>query len=509
MNTGKKEFVIPAEDSLMKKERSMTVPFESGEEFVLPDYMPKVQKVLRVEARALPPTRYMGASSAQMSGSVLHTLIYVGEEGEISATVLPSKYEFAVDLDEDGGVTDVFADVTVESLIYRMSGPRSINIRTKLSAAASVMCEEYIDVTEDTGDGVHKLYGDMDFVESRIFCSEEIVISENIDIGHSEEKLLWCGSSAAVSDVRVTDGGVKVRGEAVLKLLTEYGGKPRMYTKKIPFDEFADGDVSNGASAVAMAKIVSTEASKGQGNCVNAEIVLVVQVISDTPCKLSVVKDIFSESCKCDIAYRTVSAKKHILSRSGVYNVGASIPKITISETDFDVIDTSGEIHIDNVTFQSGKITVNGRCKMNSIYSKGEGEFSFGEYSLPINISIPCDIKEGVNSLVSASLLNSRVRSEGNNLVCDLDVAVAIRCFEESEEKVVSDVSFSKEPFDKMNKYPLCVVFASGESIWSVAKKYHVSPSSLVGVNSIDIAEKDFANVDAIKSVKVLMIENK
>ena len=79
----KKEFVLPANHSLQIEQGGGNIFFESGGEFILPDYMPKVQKVLRMEARVLPPTRYMSSGEAQMSGSVLHTLIYIGEEGEI------------------------------------------------------------------------------------------------------------------------------------------------------------------------------------------------------------------------------------------------------------------------------------------------------------------------------------------------------------------------------------------------------------------------------------------
>ena len=73
----KKEFAVSAEQTLQTAGGGGNILFESGGEFVLPDYLPKVQKVLRLEANALPPTKYMSGGEAQMRGSVLHTLIYV------------------------------------------------------------------------------------------------------------------------------------------------------------------------------------------------------------------------------------------------------------------------------------------------------------------------------------------------------------------------------------------------------------------------------------------------
>ena len=94
--TNEKKELTPGTQTMQQAAAVSSPLFESGGEFVLPDYLPKVQKVLRLEANALPPTRYMSGSEAQMSGSVLHTLIYLGEDGEMSAAVLPSKYEFTV-----------------------------------------------------------------------------------------------------------------------------------------------------------------------------------------------------------------------------------------------------------------------------------------------------------------------------------------------------------------------------------------------------------------------------
>ena len=119
----KKEFALPAEQILQTASGGGNILFESGGEFVLPDYLPKVQKVLRLEANVLPPAKYMSGSEAQMSGSVLHSLIYLGEDGETSATVLPSKYEFSI---PTAGLAspEVEASVLVDSLTYRLSAPR-------------------------------------------------------------------------------------------------------------------------------------------------------------------------------------------------------------------------------------------------------------------------------------------------------------------------------------------------------------------------------------------------
>ena len=149
MNTesqSKKEFVIDTNKVLQKERVMQSLPIESGGEFVLPDYMPSVRKVLRIEATALPPSKYVGGSSAQMSGEVLHTLIYIGEDGETGATVLPSKYEFSIPANGEF-IGDITASVEVEGINCRITAPRKLTIRTRLSAKPH--CVETEDVSVD------------------------------------------------------------------------------------------------------------------------------------------------------------------------------------------------------------------------------------------------------------------------------------------------------------------------------------------------------------------------
>ena len=47
-----------------------TVFTEANEEFILPDYMPEIGRVLRVSAALLPDECYIGSDAAEFSGRV-------------------------------------------------------------------------------------------------------------------------------------------------------------------------------------------------------------------------------------------------------------------------------------------------------------------------------------------------------------------------------------------------------------------------------------------------------
>ncbi len=511
MNSDKKEFVMPAKSMLQTEEKSTSILVESGGEFVLPDYMPKVQKVLRLEARALPPTRYIGGSSADMSGSVLHTLIYLGEDGEISATVLPSKYDFSIPLKASSAAPKVTAAVDVDSVNHRLSAPRKINIRTRLRAQPKIFTSEDITLQSAGENGVHKLCCELDTVNTLILHSEDITLSESVDTGASDEaKLLWCGSSAAVSDVHVSDSGISVRGDVYVKVLLDEGGNAKMYVKKLPFDEFIDADISKAASAVAVAKVISTEAAKEQNGEVLIDVVLTIEAIADTPCKISAVKDVFCDAGEGKADYRTLQTFKHVLSRCGIYNTGGSVAKSTTGSDEVtSVLDASGTATLDEINVSSGKITAVGRCNINLVFSTADGMLSSADVTLPFNISQNVETPIGMEVSGSAVLSSIRPRVDGANVVFDMDIALCMRAFVCGKEIVVESMDFSAvKPYSKSN-YPLGLVYPNGESFWALAKRNHVNPSALAKVNMIDIEPKDYANPEAIADVNLLMLELK
>lgn len=508
MSSEKKEFVMSAKNILQTEISMPSILVESSGDFVLPDYMPKVQKVLRLDARATPPSKYVGAKDAQMSGDVLHTLVYLGEDGEIGATVLPSKYEFSIPLENISVPQLISAAVDVDTINYRLGGPRKLNIRTRLRAKPHVFGG--IDITAEQNpeesDNIYKLYGEIDSVNTVLLNMNEVTVSDSIPISGGENShLIWCGTSAAVSDVKVIDGGVSVRGEVVTKLIMDDGGAPKFFSKKTPFEEFLEGDVRRGAVAYCYANAVSTEASKQNDNEALVDTVVSIEALVDTPCKIPVLKDVFSDLGEGKTEYREFEAQSLATSRSGIYNVGANVNAQGISA----VLDTSGSAILDEISANGTKLTAAGRCMLNSICLTGENSISSNEFTVPFKIVIDGEYTDEMTAFGNASLVSARARVDGESITFDMDIALCTRAKKSDKISAVEKYDFtSAKPYND-EEYPLCLIYSSGESLWSLAKKYHVSPKSLAKVNSLDIDEADMQNPEKLASHRALMLEFK
>lgn len=483
----KKEFFLSAKNVLQTEDGSGTCFCESGGEFVLPDYLPKIQKVLRIEARALPPSRYRNTSEAQMSGDVLHSLLYVGEDGEIGATVLPAKYEFSVPLSSEREVSSVSAAVVVDSMTYRVPGPRKVNIRTRLRAKPFVLWNE--DITQQqipSGEiqGLQTLHKEIDSLQTTVLQMTDITVSESLDLG-TDARPIWCGSTAAVQDVRVMEGGVSVRGDVCMKVLLD-GEKPNFLYKKVPFEAFLDGDVHKGASATAVANVLSTEVTAGKEGDAFADAVLQVEAIVDMPCKVGTVADAFCTRCAGKMEYRMLPTTRLLLARSGLYTVGGSVTKAAAGAAGLSaVVDTCGEAMVEETTLSGGKMTVQGKCSLNTVYVDGEGKMASAEYAVPFAVVLDCETPDNTVSRASVSLLTARVRPDGENLVCDMDLAVSVRAMAKGESAAVSKMDFTEAKPYAQSSYPLSLIYPNGDSLWNISKKYHAAPENLAKVNAL------------------------
>lgn len=509
--TNEKKELTPGTQTMQQAVAVSSPLFESGGEFVLPDYLPKVQKVLRLEANALPPTKYMSGGEAQMRGSVLHTLIYLGEDGEMSAAVLPSKYEFSVPT-AGQNAPEAEASVRVDSLTYRLSAPRKINIRTRLAAKPQVLAAAEITPrrTPEKIDGLHTLESEADCVETHFIRLPDIELADSIEVSSADVRPIWCGATAAVTDVRTTADGATLRGDAYVKVLVQDGDTPKMLRKKIPFEERLDAELARGTAVTACADVFSTEAGREpDGGGIYVECVVSLTCRTDTPCRVSVTADAFSEYADGTVEMQKLPTARFCFARSGVYGAGGSLPLAGMGLGGADsVLDASGTVMVDEVGAADGSVTITGRCTLNVICHTPDG-IAAGEGTIPVRLTLDAETPAGIAVTASARLADLRARIDGDNLICDADVALTAQGAVRGEVNAVSAIDFTAAKPVAKCAYPLAVVYPCGDSLWTVAKENHTDPARLAELNHLATPTMDWQSPASLYGKNSLILENK
>ena len=94
---------------------------ESVREYVLPDYMGDVKKILSVNSRVVPTGKFLDDTTADFSGSVVYQVLYSDSEGKLTAVDTSSDWDATVNLG-DGEYIDSGAEFSVESTSLRLLG---------------------------------------------------------------------------------------------------------------------------------------------------------------------------------------------------------------------------------------------------------------------------------------------------------------------------------------------------------------------------------------------------
>ena len=110
---------------------------EAGLEYVLPDYMGAVKRVLYSKARFIPAGRLISDESVEVTGIVGYEIAYVDNEGRLTLINTTSDVEIRENL-SDAAVSGAEVSAGVKNLAVRVVGPRKLSLRAGVSVLMTV-----------------------------------------------------------------------------------------------------------------------------------------------------------------------------------------------------------------------------------------------------------------------------------------------------------------------------------------------------------------------------------
>ena len=129
------------------------IPVEVGGDYTLPDYMPEVRRVLRVDCQAGITGRYPSGDKTEVGGDCRYYMLYTGENGQISSAPLNGSFECLIPMVEALGGQ---IPMTIEGVMCRPAGPRRVSMKANLALRpTAVRKHELEDVVpqDEAGEG--------------------------------------------------------------------------------------------------------------------------------------------------------------------------------------------------------------------------------------------------------------------------------------------------------------------------------------------------------------------
>ena len=459
-----------------------TVSHEVSDDLTLPDHLPEPRRVLAVRGRILPPAKYVSRSGVECNGNIDYSVLYVGADGGLYSAELSSEYEMSVPIDNayetlsDG--TAVAVSSVSEGMTARVTAPRRINIKNRLRSRVRAYAD--ISMTEgDLGEDIQCLRKSIENATVCALSSDPIEL--NCEMGGLSEdtRVISADATVIVGDMRRSSEGVDVSGEVIMKLLVcRENGRAEALTEKIPFSGTAEsGEVLSDAQCSVYGRVTDINVNVEEGRAV-CDISMVLCGMGAVNRQESYVADVYSTDRECECLTESYSLPTVRVCGNGNFSHSERLSAAEVGVPEgASVVDAWGSASLDGCEYSGSKYIFTGQCKYSLLCAR-DSEYSVCNVELPIKYEIDGAPAKKISFDAVADVISCRARADGDTLSIDAEIATYASVFDSVDINVVSETRFGEHYAPKGCRmvvyYP-----ADGESVWDVAKKYHVPADSL------------------------------
>ncbi len=508
--------------------RERRVTLEGGQssgEYVLPDYLGDVKKILYTEARAIPAGKYKNGDTLDIVGVVSYDVVYLDSEDNITPLTFTTDYDLSARINDES-YTDASVTCTINNFSLRLMGPRKFSGKASLECECQIAERREYQLQGDTfaGDSAIARCKTVNILTGAYAKSEEREIAE--EVAHidgaivDEVEVLLFDAECQNLTVSRNETGAEVKADVVLTLLIkEAGGAP--YTAERVLNLVAD--VTSDAfdedmTLDALVNILSrrTEVNPMEdGVSIVASLILECEVRGVGNVPLRLVSDCYSTEAECHNEFSDYCYTEHIgsvlrdeklsvempresVALEGVRNIlfATCTPKLTSTEVDNRGVKIEALIRFSGIA-----------CEVSE---DGEITYSPLKIDVPFKDSIAYDVPVPENAKARAYIVPSDAKIEVDNKSvrpsCALSIYTSLEC-DRCESCVTSSTLTEKYP--ERDPAVIKVYYPEvGESLFEVGKRHHVSPHAIASDNELTAevyASKD--SPDCLAGIKYLLIK--
>ena len=491
----------------------------------LPDYLPEIRRLLRVNVTPSAPAKFVSAGSAQFSGGVEYSVCYVGADGGIYGASFPDEYSFTVKFDPDveydmNEGMNAIADIAVESAVARVTSARKINIKARLCANATVVGGARVYTPSWTTESVHsrtqKLTKETVYCNESVGSNDEIELKDRIEVGSSDVRIVSKDCAVFLDEVKSGDGYVDCHGSIRMRYLLCNDGERTPYSveKKLDFDEIVEMDgirTGNPCSAYCVCTGISSDIN-GESGELECSVRLRLVARGYSPKKMSYVADAYSPEYDTNCSLSEIVLP--IVTDCGTRNMTfiSTVPaEKLLSGRDgngLKIIDVTASAMSNGIERAENGYGVVGSVGFNVIYSvethEGETEIASADIELPFRLECGTVNAASEHDNCTAFAVDSTVRVKGDELELGCEIFAAYSSVSSTSIMPVEDAVLSEKIGS--DRSGISVHYPSSEdSLWSVAKKYGVPLDAVVDENGIS-SDIPADSSESLRNLKFLIV---
>ena len=482
--------------------------FTLDDDFNVPDAKPDVKMILRENGRIRVMEKKCNAGRLHIRGVLLADVLYIGEDGTGiygMESELPFDEMIHMEQEDCGGIT---IRAELEDITATMIHSRKINVKALITVKAQ--CEEIEDeivVTEADGKGLFARAKDVNFTNLAAMKRDTIRLREEVMLPASRpniSEILYKEMHMALTESRVLEDELAVKGNVNLFVVYRGAGlkeSPEFFEAKIPFTgrfELSGAMphmVEDITPVVVQENLVTRPDEDGEERIFEVEMVLELDMKLYEEKELMVLEDIYSvaghvtlQGCKEMIPHLLIK-NQSMGSFFGTYELPAG------NATPMQISYGSGEVHMEKISMEEDALHIDGMLEFKVLMVTGSDERPYMgvKFFEPFHQEIEVrGVGEGCTYHVVPMVTDSSFQLYRSNEIewkAEVNFQTVVFCNE--PEYMVTGAEFVPFTAEEQAAQHYMIGYRSeeGDNLWTVGKKFFVSPEMVAEQNGLEEAD--------------------
>ena len=482
---------------------------EISAEYNLPDYLPDINRLLKVDAKIREVSHFLSGDTLDYDGKLICTLLYATSDGNLRNAEFERDFSGNTAVSGTSGDCDIRFDVKIEAVSCRLQNPRKLTAKIKLKTENAVFCRistapNIIGKLNAEEERALQSRSHSAFAISFAHAEEQATpISEDLELDASLpsiDEIISVEMEPYLTDLRNTDGKTAYKGEIATEILyraveedaTSSAPKFVSFSAKIPISgEIATEDGKDASVIKGMVTIGTLEFRPAQnafGENRTTELDFDYSVYLDYLCnkEAEITTDMYSTEYESTIEEEPLCYETALLSKSFNFSADGSTSR---DDTDFDqIVMTTASADIQTIEKQGNKLLFTGIANICTILTNGEGIYLSRNFQIPLRAETDAPRSAYPYRITADTLVLTAVsRLDEGNIKSNLEILVTYTALEQHSEPRIRQITVYKDRPARSEKSPsltLCYPSAD-ETLWDVAKKYSTTIPELMSANGL------------------------
>ena len=494
------DYKLSRENFTVQKVLLDTVTEQAVElDYVLPDYCPEIFKVLSCRIYPSAAKRTTTGTKLSFELTALVRVVYVSEDGEISAVEQTLSYDKSCELSYAPKSPVIYIEPTVESKNCRVVNKRRIDVRGVVAVKVRVFADEPMQaISGATGGGIQLKKALVTYPSKRLFITKRVTVVDEVEIINTKPAVgvvVRTDATVNSADKKVLSGKLLTKGEASVTVLyiPDGGGELEKISFDLPFSQVSDVEglderfdifVDASVAGCDIRPMPKSEPAK-----IECELRIDISCLALKFESARLADDVFSTECeveseKTDCAIEcvpTVINDSHRAKAVLTYSEGEIK---TVLSASAEAVCVNGIIKKPN-----GESAISGKVNI-TVFAKNEsGKPICLETEVPFEHELAEPVCDCGGSDIRATAGGVAYNLTGSNAI-EVTTDIKLRGYicEAKPRSFISEIRLDEtKPIERDRACSLKLYYAEpGEQPWEIAKRCRASLSAILEENEID-----------------------